>query len=134
MNTIFRIDEIKNIRDNLYEVNLSSINENDEQIKNVVKYIKQITESDHGWYQLGKIMMNAGKYKEAEHIYKHIYDHTPERDREGHALLQHEFGYLNELKQNFSMSIDHYKNAIKIYLTYLPSTDPEHFVSLLLSQ
>jgi tetratricopeptide (TPR) repeat protein len=121
MNTIFHIDKVEKIHDHLFEITLYPASKKDEQIKNLVEYMQEITAGLTGWYKLSKILMDVEGYDQAEHIYKHIYEQTSNSDKEERAFLQHELGYLHELKNDLPTSIDHYKQALQIYSTFLPA-------------
>ncbi|CAF1050477.1 unnamed protein product [Rotaria sordida] len=121
MNTIFRIDQIEQIHERFYEINLIPATKKDEEIKNVVEFMQETLEGLSGWYKLCKIMLDMKQYNQVENILKYLYNQIEDNQREERAFIQHELGYVCELKDNLIMSINHYKQAIDIYLTYLPS-------------
>ncbi|CAF4449651.1 unnamed protein product [Rotaria sp. Silwood2] len=124
MNTIFRIDNIEKIHDYLYEINLYPATKKDEEIKNLVECIQDSVDGPSGWYRLGKLLMDMKKYDIAINVYKYISTQIDDNQHEERAFLQHELGYAFDLKDNLLMSISHYKQAIEIYLTYLPPIHP----------
>jgi tetratricopeptide (TPR) repeat protein len=124
MNTIFHIDKIEKIHEHLFEIILFPANKKDEQIKGLVEYMLEVTAGVSGWYKLSRVLMEVKEYNQVEHIYKHIFGQTSNSDREERAFLQHELGYIYDLKDNLPTSVDHYKQAIQIYLAYLPPNHP----------
>ena len=106
------------------KITLCPASKKDEQIKNLVEYMQEITAGLSGWYKLSRILMDVEGYNQAEHIYKHILDQTNNNDKEERAFLQHELGYLYELKNDLPTSIDHYKKALQIYSTFVPANHP----------
>ena len=124
MNTIFHIDKVDRIHDHLFEIYLSPASKKDAQVKNLVDFMIEITSGLTGWYKLSKIMMDIKEYEHVENIYEYVYNQTEEQFREERAFLQHELGYIYDLKNNLPLSIKFYKQAIQIYLTYLPPNHP----------
>jgi len=124
MNTIFNIYKLDKLNDRLYELSLVPTSKKNQQIKNLIEYIQAQTANVPGWYKLTKIMMDTNEYDLIESIYNYIYDQTEQTQFAERAFLQHELGYINELKDNLPISINHYKQAIDIYLKYIPATHP----------
>jgi hypothetical protein len=60
MHTVFRIDDIKPIRENnrLFEVNLTLTGDNDQDLRMLTDRIREETfPGDEGWYRLGSVLL-----------------------------------------------------------------------------
>ncbi|CAF4885883.1 unnamed protein product [Rotaria sp. Silwood1] len=124
MNTIFRVGQIEQMSERLYEINLFPASKKDEEIKSLIEYIQDSLEGPSIWYKLCKVMVDLNEYDLAEHIYKTISTEKEDHEREERAYIQHELGYVCELKNDLSSAANYYKKAIEIYLTYLPENHP----------
>lgn len=124
MNTVFRIEKVEKQQDRLYQVTLKAMTKKDEEIKNILDYMDEVTLGLSGWYKLGKLFMDMKQYDITETIYKHCYSETDEKDREERAFIQHELGHLHDLRNNLEESVSHYKQAIDIHLSHLPPVHP----------
>ncbi|CAF3149528.1 unnamed protein product [Rotaria socialis] len=124
MNTIFRIEKLEKSQDRLYQVNLTALGKKDEEVKNILDYMDEVTLGLSGWYKLSKLLVDVKQYDVAENIYKFCFSQTQEKHREERAFIQHELGHLNELKNNYPSAIEHYRTALDIHLTYLEAVHP----------
>ncbi|CAF4596787.1 unnamed protein product, partial [Rotaria magnacalcarata] len=70
MNTIFRIEKLEKRQDRLYQVNLTAVGKKDEEIKNILEYMDEVTLGLSGWYKLAKLLVDVKQYDGAENIYK----------------------------------------------------------------
>jgi tetratricopeptide (TPR) repeat protein len=124
MNTIFRIDQISKVHERLYEITLTPASKDHESIKSLIDYMQETTTGLSGWYKLGRVMVEINQYQQVESIYKYMSETTDAQHWEERAFLQHELGYIADLKNDLTASVQHYKQSIDIYLTYLPATHP----------
>ncbi|CAF1616911.1 unnamed protein product [Rotaria magnacalcarata] len=124
MNTIFRIEKLEKRQDRLYQVNLTAVGKKDEEIKNILEYMDEVTLGLSGWYKLAKLLVDVKQYDGAENIYKFCFSQTQENHRDERAFVQHELGHLNELKNNYPSAIEHYRTALGIDLKHLEAVHP----------
>ncbi|CAF4787790.1 unnamed protein product, partial [Rotaria sp. Silwood2] len=52
MHAVFRIDDINEIRENLYEVNLTLTADDDPELRNLTEYIREEVADETGWKRL----------------------------------------------------------------------------------
>jgi tetratricopeptide (TPR) repeat protein len=125
MHTIFRIGEIEQIDDRLWEVHLTLTSDNDEQLTRLTEYIRENTDASTGLHRLGSLMFVMGEFDKAEEIFKALLETTSNEDWTGLASLHHMLGYVNHEKGNQSSALTYFKQSQAIELTYLPSNDPK---------
>ena len=124
MNTIFRIDEITCLQENLYEIILIPANRKDEEIIQVIEILEELVMDLPGWYQISRALMEKKAYQPLQRIYQSLFNQSEPNQRQERAFLQHELGYLAELQNQWNQSIEHYKQSIIISLTYVSTKDP----------
>ncbi|CAF0750595.1 unnamed protein product [Adineta ricciae] len=120
MNTIFRINQILKLNERLYEMTLIPVMKKDEQIRQVVDYIQQATANASGWYKLGKILLEAYEYDQLKSLYEYLLSQTDDSRREERAYLQHELGYIQDLRNDLPSAISYYKQALETCQKFLP--------------
>ncbi|CAF1519513.1 unnamed protein product [Adineta ricciae] len=120
MNTIFHITQIQRLNERLYEITLVPVTKKDEQIRKVVEYIQQTTANVPGWYKLGKILLEAYEYDQLKSLYEYILSQTDDTRREERAYLQHELGYIQDLRNDLPSAINYYKQALETCQKFLP--------------
>ena len=70
MHTVFRIGQITEIDDRLWEVTLTLTSDNDQQLTSLTDYIrKEIGVVASGWYRIGLLMQKLGKFDDSLEIY-----------------------------------------------------------------
>ena len=72
MHTIFRITEVEEISDRLWEVSLALTNDNDQELNQLTHYIRGEIGDQTGWNSLGLLMLKMGDLNNAEQIFKSI--------------------------------------------------------------
>jgi len=125
MHTIFRIGEIKQIEDRLWEINLTLINDNDEQLIQLTEYIRKNARAETGIQRIAKLMLVMGKMDKAKEIYTALLETTGEDDKKELAHLHHQLAFIYDEKEDLTNALSHYHQSLNIYLTYLPLNDPQ---------
>jgi hypothetical protein len=92
MHIVFRIDDMKQIKDQLWQVKLIFTNDDDEQLTHLTEHIRKEIRGETGWDQLGSLMIKMGEFDKAEKIYQTLLETTLDEDLERVAFLQYEFG------------------------------------------
>lgn len=123
--TIFRIGKIQEIENNFWQINLTLINDNDEQLSRLTHYTKKYIRDEIGLHRLAKLMHIMGKLDKAEEIYTALIEITDNNDKKELAHLHHQLGFIYEEKDDLINAISHYHQSLDIYLTYLPLNDPQ---------
>jgi tetratricopeptide (TPR) repeat protein len=90
MHTIFRIDEIKQIDDDderLWQVELSLMANDDQQLHALTERIRKDTSGPTGWHRLGGFLVKLTEFHKAEQVYEVML--TRASDDGEKALLYH---------------------------------------------
>ncbi|CAF3419329.1 unnamed protein product [Rotaria socialis] len=69
MPSVFRIGEIIEIQDRLWEVNLKFTSDDDSELTSLTNYIRNEMKEASGWYSIAELMIRMGKYEKALEIY-----------------------------------------------------------------
>ncbi len=125
MHTIFRIGEMKQIGDRLWEVHLRLTSDKDEQLTRLTDYIRERTDASTELHRLGSLMFVMGEFNKAEEIFEQLLEATSKDDWNGAASLHHMLGYVNHEKGNLVTALVHYQQSLDIDSRYLPSDDPK---------
>ncbi|CAF1004611.1 unnamed protein product [Rotaria sordida] len=123
MHTIFRINEIKQIENNLWQVNLTLTNNNDEKLIRLIEYIRQFADGETGMHRMAKSMLAMNKIDKAKEIYLALLKTTKDDDKKELAHLHHQIAYIYEQKDDLTNAFLHYDQSLNIYLTYLSIND-----------
>ncbi|CAF1048279.1 unnamed protein product [Adineta steineri] len=124
MHTIFRIDEIKQLEERLWEVHLKLTSDNDEQLAKVTEQMKTEIAGGTDWHALGHLMTKIDRFDKAEEVYKTLLETTDKKNSKDIAQLYHQLGYVNKQRDNLSDALIYYKKSLELKLTYLPKNDP----------
>jgi tetratricopeptide (TPR) repeat protein len=124
MHTVFRIGEIKKIKEGIWKVNLQLTDNNDQQLQNLTDHIRNETNGSTGWHRLGSLMIAMGQFDKAEEFYKSAYDMTSDDDWKELAHLHYQLGHIHDEKGDLDNALEHYEEALDIQLDNLASDDP----------
>ncbi|CAF1160109.1 unnamed protein product [Adineta steineri] len=124
MHTVFRIGEIEQIEDGVWQVKLTLTSDNDEQLKKVAERIRIEIGPGTGLHRLSQLMIKMGKFDKAKEISEALLSLASGNDARTTATCHHQLGYIDEEKGDLSNALIHYKQSLDISLTYLSSDDP----------
>lgn len=120
MHTVFRISEMKQIEDRLWQVNLNLISDADEQFTQLTEIIRNEIQGETGWDQLGHLMIQMSEFIKAEHIYRTLLDSTPDDDFARLARRQHQLGRALYHTGDLEQALSSLKKALDIQQQYFP--------------
>ncbi|CAF1429628.1 unnamed protein product [Adineta steineri] len=124
MHTIFRIGDIKPMDGNnhLYQVNLTLISDNDQDLRTLTDRIRQETFPDsEGWFRLGKLLFKMGQFNKAQEVYEiSLHRTTDESDK---AYIYHLLGMIKNDQGEYQEALTYYEKSRDIYEETLPSND-----------
>ncbi|CAF1205730.1 unnamed protein product [Rotaria magnacalcarata] len=125
--SIFRINQIQHIHDDhtdrLWQVNLTLVSDQDNNMKTLTTYLSQNLTKEKGWSRLGDILIHVGEYSKAEHLY-HILLHKASSNTE----TKHYNDQLAIVYQNlgeYTKALSYYKDDLERNLTILPPNHPQ---------
>ncbi|CAF3392408.1 unnamed protein product [Rotaria socialis] len=123
MHAVFRIGEMKQIEGRMWQVDLKLTSENDPQLTQLTKYIREKIRGGTGLHRMGALMHRMGEFNKAEEIYTILLEATSD-DRKELAFLHHQLGYINDQKGDLTTALIHYKKSLEINLTEMSPDDP----------
>ncbi|CAF3820928.1 unnamed protein product, partial [Adineta steineri] len=126
MHTIFRIGDIQPIdgNNNLFQVNLTLTNDNDQDLRTLTDRIRQETFADEkGWYRLGFLLIKMGQPKKAQEVYEMLlHQHTDESDK---APIYHQLGRIKYNEGEYQEALCYYEKALVVRQQSLPLNHPD---------
>jgi tetratricopeptide (TPR) repeat protein len=122
----FRISEVKQLEDQIWEIGLILIENNDEQFKDYLQPILDLN-GQTAWEQLGFYWIEIKQFYQAEELYKTLLSLNSMNDPKQFALLHEQLGILYQKKNDPINALLYYKKSLKDYLTFLPQTDSNLF-------
>ncbi|CAF4091610.1 unnamed protein product [Adineta steineri] len=126
MHTIFRIEDIIPMDQNndLFQVNLTLTNDNDQDLRTLTDQIRQETFPDEeGWYRLGLLLIKMGHFNKAQEVYEVLlHQATDENDK---ANIYHQLGCIKDSQGEYREALVSYENALTIRQQSLPSSHPD---------
>jgi tetratricopeptide (TPR) repeat protein len=123
MHIVFRIGDIKQIENQLWQVDLRLTSDNDQQLTQLTKYMREKIRGGTGLHRMGALMHKMGEFNKAEEIYTLLLETTSDDVREL-AFLHHQLGYIHDQKGDLSNALSHYKKSLNINLINMSSDDP----------
>jgi tetratricopeptide (TPR) repeat protein len=124
MYAVFRIIELNEIEERLWQVSLTLTSDNDEQLKYLTVQMREEIGEGTGWHRLAHLMIKMGEFDNAQEVYKTLIEVTSDDSFEYFAYLHHQLGYINNEKGDLATALFYYKRCLDIYLTHLPSDNP----------
>ncbi|CAF3849355.1 unnamed protein product [Adineta steineri] len=126
MHTVFRIEDIKPIDGNndLYQVNLTLTNDNDQDLRTLTDRIQQETFPDStGWHRLGLLLTKMGHFNKAQEVYEVLlHQATDESDK---ANIYHQLGRIKDSQEEYQEALSYYEKALAIRQQSLPLNHPD---------
>ncbi|CAF0720457.1 unnamed protein product [Adineta steineri] len=126
MHTIFHIGDIKPIdeNNNLYQVNLTLTNDNDQDLRILTDRIRQETFlNQEGWYRLGLLLIKMGQPNKAQEVYEVLLNQTTKENEK--APIYHQLGRIKRNQGEYQEALSHYRKALKIRQQSLPPNHPD---------
>ena len=124
MNTIFRIGDVRNIEDRLFEINLTSTNDDDPQLHNLMDHIREEIGGGTGWHRLGHMMIRLGEFDKAEEVYETLLHSAQSRNQTEIAHLYHQLGFIKKEKGDLNTARTYFQKTLDIQQQCLTSDDP----------
>ncbi|CAF1125129.1 unnamed protein product [Rotaria sp. Silwood1] len=127
MHSVFRILEVKQIEDHLWQVNLKLTEINDKQMACLDKLIREETQDVAGWYKLSKIIIILCDFDHAKEIYFILLNLLLENVSSKISHIYNELGLICDEMSDYASVLSFYKKAIEIRHKSLPPN--HHFLS-----
>ncbi|CAF1432297.1 unnamed protein product [Adineta steineri] len=126
MHTVFRIGDIQPMygNNNLYQVNLTLTNDNDEDLRTLSDLIRQDTFPDkEGWYRLGLLLIKMGQCNKAQEVYEVLLNQTTNESDKEH--IYHQLGRIKSNQGEYSEALTYHETALAIRQQFLPPSHPD---------
>ena len=105
MHTIFRIVEVKQNNQYIWDVKLKSVNDNDLQITRLTEQIRRDIGGGPSIDRLGQLMIHIGEFEKAEVVYDYLLESTSKKDEATEARIRSRLGYI-KYKQNLPLDAE----------------------------
>ncbi|CAF1135897.1 unnamed protein product [Adineta steineri] len=126
MHTIFRIEDIKPMDENkdLYQVNLTLTNDNDQDLRTLTDHIRQeIFPDSKEWYGLGQLLIKMGQFKKAQEVYEDLLHQATNENNK--ADIYHQLGWIKYNQGEYPEALTSLEKALTIRQQSLPSNHPD---------
>ena len=133
MHSVFRIGEINQLEERLWQVNLLLTDDNDEELSKITHCLRDEILSETGWNRMGLLMLRLGKFDKALEIHSSVLEATIDDDRDalemarGKMAVKTGASYL--AMGIFSNAISNLEEGLAIFQRYL-SPDQSIFAEI----
>ncbi|UJR17814.1 hypothetical protein I4U23_004713 [Adineta vaga] len=110
MHTVFRIGEMKKMKDRLWKVNLILTSDNDQQLKELTDCIRKEHQNKNQWHRMAGLMMTMGNFSKALEIFDLIGDQHCKANSE-----------IYRYKEDYMTALSYYEKTLSIWQKFLPS-------------
>ncbi|CAF1467396.1 unnamed protein product [Adineta steineri] len=125
MHTIFRIEDIKLMDEtnNLFQVNLTLTNDNDQDLRTLTDQIRQETFPDEaGWYRLGLLLFKMGQSNKAQEVYEVLLHQTTNESEK--APIYYQLGWIKYNQGEYEEALSFHEKALTTRQQLLSSNHP----------
>jgi tetratricopeptide (TPR) repeat protein len=121
MHSVFRIGQMEQIEGNnrLWQVKLTLTGDNDPQLYDLTKRMREETKGSTGWLRLGKFMIKLAHYDKAEYLFEILLAQRTNYHEKGDIFYQ--LGLIKLHQGKYTKAIEFYESALKIRQETLPS-------------
>ncbi|CAF1061436.1 unnamed protein product [Adineta ricciae] len=126
--SIFRINEIIHVKDDLWKVKLILTDHINPRLKSMTDYIRNECLYATGWESLAALLHRMGRadkamdiLKKTEEVIVKTKDNTSMRML---ASIQNNMGFVNNSMGEYATALENYKKALETQETYLPPDHP----------
>ena len=114
MNTVFRINNIKQMDENhcLFRVNLTLTSDNDKDLCTLTDRMRQETQGSQGWYRLGVMLFKIGQTDKAQELYHVLLNQA--RNKSDKMLIYNQLGRAKDELGEYQEAIKYYEKSLNI--------------------
>ena len=123
MHTIFRIQSVKVNSDNIWEVQLTSVSEEEVQTTQLMKQMRLEMGEGPIVERLGRLMIKIAQYEKAEFLFEHLLESTAENEQQTIARILCQLGYIASERNKRDKAKEFYQKALGIQEKRRPTTD-----------
>ena len=125
MHTVFCIiGNMKQDKDDtrLWHVQLELTSNNEPQLQRLLERMRIEIGGSSASYRLGALMIKLGKFKEAEEVYRQLFQHAS--DECDKANIYYQLGYIKDQQGHYDQALHFYEIALRMYRDHLPTDHP----------
>ncbi|UJR19101.1 hypothetical protein I4U23_022232 [Adineta vaga] len=113
MHTIFRIDEITEITDGLWYVQLKLTNDQDKELLCLNEKIRREIRGNSPRYRLSHLLGKMGKFNDATDVLLELLNTISENDWIFRAAIDHQLGVMHRERGEYDVALLFYNAALK---------------------
>jgi tetratricopeptide (TPR) repeat protein len=119
MHTIFRIGEILQLENGVWQIKLRLTSEGDVELQRLLMVMRRDVEGSTGLHRLGQLAAKMGEWNKAMEIYQMLVKMTNDNNKAMLASLYHQLGVIHYNKGDFANALINYQNSLDNSLTFL---------------
>ena len=123
MHSVFRIGEIKEIEDRVWQVHLILAENEDYQLVRLNTLLQEQTRDSVGWYRLAKLITFIRDFEHAKEIYFVLLSLLTENDLLKMSHVYNELGLIADEMGDYLLALEYYQKSIELRQKCLP---PNH--------
>lgn len=108
MHSIFRIDGVSEIAQDLWQVRLSLSNDDDPELKRLTEMIRQNIGGGPAWHRLGQLLLKIGYNDEAQEIYEFLTKQTNQHENSKSSIYYNQLGICAHNRGDFPKALNFY--------------------------
>ena len=121
---ILRMNEIKDAERNpMWEVHLTLVGENDQEMGELTRHVREEMSSSNGGDRLGWILIKIGQSETAEELYQMLLDKASSDTERAHYL--HMLGWVYNNMGEYSKALSSCERSLEIRKVALPPNHPD---------
>ncbi|CAF3022233.1 unnamed protein product, partial [Rotaria sp. Silwood2] len=120
MNTVFQVGSINQAenREKIWEVRLILTDDNDPQLINLTKRMREETKGPNGWFRMAQLMTTLCDFSQAEQLYNELLKDISSDS--GRAHIHHQLGHLKDEQGEYQKAVQYYEKSLEIKQKTLP--------------
>lgn len=123
LHSVFRIGEIKQLEDRVWQVHLMLADNEDVQLTRLNTIIQEQTKDSVNWYKLAKLITFVRDFEHAQEIYSVLLSLLTENDLLKMSHIYNELGLIADEMGDYMLALDYYQKSIELRQKCLP---PNH--------
>ncbi|CAF1132513.1 unnamed protein product [Adineta steineri] len=113
MGAMFRIGQMKQLEDQLWQVELTLANDDDEDLQLLTTYIRQMTQDSTGWDQLVRLLVELKHFDKAEEVLDLPSDNSVRNDADNLVHGYQLMAWIKKKRREHKKAILFYHKALK---------------------
>ena len=124
MHAVFRIGQIQQIDNKLWQIKLTLTSDSDQQLKLLTDFIRDESEQPDTYARLGRLMLKMGEYSKAEEIFRIALETSSSYQLSDIAVFYHQLGHVMIQKGDLTTALTYIKKGFELQEKNLPSNHP----------